>query len=82
MMVDVSKKNFYAAIALTLSAMFFTIVPFFGTIIGVPAIVICTVWLVLTKNVCGECGGQKLIKREPPTEAESIVRKYEAEKKG
>ncbi|MGD9808622.1 MAG: hypothetical protein AB7E76_12715 [Deferribacterales bacterium] len=80
-MVDVTKKNYYAAIVLTLSAMFFTIVPFFGTVIGVPAIILSTVWLIFTKNVCAECGGSKLIKRDPPTEAEIIMRKFEEKSK-
>ena len=76
-MVDVTKKNYYAAIVLTISAMFFTIVPFFGTVIGVPAIILSAVWLILTKNVCGECGGSNLIKRDPPTESEIIMKKFE-----
>lgn len=80
-MVDVTKKNYYAAIALTLSAMFFTIVPFFGTVIGVPAIILTTIWLILTKTVCGECGGTRLIKRDPPTETEIIMKKYEENSK-
>ena len=76
-MVDVTKKNYYAAIVLTFSAIFFTIVPFFGTAIGVPAIILSSIWLFLTKNVCSKCKGSKLIKREPPTEAELIMKKYE-----
>jgi len=75
-MVDVTKKNYYAALALCLSAIFFTIVPLFGTVIGVPAIILTSIWLFMTKNVCSECKGTKLIKREPPTEAELIMQKY------
>ncbi len=79
-MVDVTKKNYYAAIALAVSAIFFSVVPFFGTAIGAPAVVICSIWLFLTKNVCDRCGGSRLVKREaPPTEAELIIRKYESE---
>lgn len=81
-MVDVTKKNYYAAIALTVSAIFFSIVPFFGTMIGVPAIVLSAIWLFFTKNVCSECKGTRLVKREPPTETEIIMQKYEENKDG
>jgi len=80
-MVDVTKKNYYAAIALTVSAIFFTVVPFFGTAIGVPAIIVTAVWLFMTKTVCGECGSEKLIKRDPPSESELIMKKYEEKNK-
>jgi hypothetical protein len=80
-MVDITKKNYYAAVALTLSVIFFSIVPFFGTAIGAPSIVLCTIWLFMTKNVCGDCGGERLIKREPPTETEMIMNRYESSKK-
>ncbi|PLX69576.1 MAG: hypothetical protein C0603_01220 [Denitrovibrio sp.] len=80
-MVDVTKKNYYAAIALAVSAIFFAIVPFFGTAIGAPSVIICSIWLYLTKNICSQCGGDKLIKRDPPTESELIMRKYDEEQK-
>jgi len=80
-MVDVTKKNYYAAFLLAISAIFFTIVPFFGTMLGVPAIIICSIWLFMTKNVCSECKSEKLIKRQPPTEAELIIQKYESKDK-
>lgn len=77
-MVDVTKKNYYSAIALAVSSIFFAVVPFFGTMIGAPAVVLCALWLFFTKNVCSKCGGKRLVRREPPTEAELIVRKYES----
>jgi len=80
-MVDVTKKNYYAAIALAVSAIFFAVVPFFGTTIGAPAVIITSIWLYFTKNVCSRCGGKKLIKREPPTEAELVMRRYEENSK-
>lgn len=80
-MVDVTKKNYYAAVVLTLAAIFYTIVPFLGTVIGVPIIILSAVWLVFTKNVCSECRGSRLIKRDPPTESELIVRKYNSSNK-
>lgn len=81
MMVDVTKKNYYAAIALAVSAIFFTIVPFFGTMIGAPAVILCSIWLFMTKNVCSNCGETDLIKRDPPTESELIMKKYEERSK-
>jgi len=76
-MVDVTKKNYYAALALTLSVLFFSIVPFFGTAIGAPAIVVSSLWLLFTKNVCSECRGRKLVKRDAPSESEMIMKRYE-----
>lgn len=75
--VDVAKKNYYAAIALAISAIFFSIVPFFGTVIGIPAMLVSVVWFVMTKNICNTCGGSDLEKREPLSETEEIMKKYE-----
>jgi len=76
-MVDVAKKNYYSAIALAISAVFFSVVPFFGTVVGIPAMFVSVLWFIMTKNICNVCGSENLEKRKPLNETEKIIQKYE-----
>jgi hypothetical protein len=53
--------------------------PLAGSFIGVPGLIVSSIWWVMTPVVCNKCKGRniKKIKNEHPTDAQIIAAKYE-----
>ncbi|WP_155827556.1 hypothetical protein [Limisalsivibrio acetivorans] len=61
--VDAEKVSYYPGVALAVAAVFFVLVPFFGTVIGIPALFLSFIWFLRTKSVCARCKSDKIEKR-------------------
>ena len=75
--IDSEKTTYWPGLLFAISALFYVLVPFLGTIIGLPFLIITCIWYLMTKSVCPNCGGSDLTKlKDKPSEYQRISEKY------
>jgi len=63
--VKVEKIKILPSIMFIFWGLFFTIVPFFGTVVGIPMLIITAIWWYFTPNKCSRCEGRNLTNKLP-----------------
>jgi len=76
--VEVEKISQKPGIAFVIFMLIF-FMPLIGSFVGIPGLIISSLWWILTPSVCSKCKNRnikKLKKSEIPTEAQIIAAKY------
>ena len=63
--VKADKVKQLPGLMMVIWGLFFTVVPFFGTVVGVPMLALSTIWWLLTPLKCSICESIKIEKKFP-----------------
>lgn len=63
--VKSEKSNHMPGLMMVIWGLFFMVVPFFGTVIGLPMLTLSILWWFFTPCICAKCESKAIVKHYP-----------------